>query len=174
MFTFEKELTFIDHFGIVYLWTLKKQTTPKNCRVASVMQPGKAFSRSSETLRTFMSATPKTAAAFSRQSSGSQRRAQPGALYPKFMDIGTLSYRRFGRWCDAGVFQALHEHFHDAGEVSAILVDSTTVRAHSCAAGAPPQKKAGKKRNAWVGAGAGSPRNSIFLSAMNVSPCVGL
>ena len=20
-------------------------------------------------------------------------------------------YRRFGRWCDAGVFQALHEHF---------------------------------------------------------------
>jgi transposase len=92
---------------------------------------------------------------------------------PKVYGHWNTIYRRFGRWCDAGVFQALHEHFHDAGEVSAILVDSTTVRAHSCAAGAP-KKKAGKKHNAWVGAGAGSPRNSILLSAMNVSPCVGL
>ncbi len=36
-------------------------------------------------------------------------------------------YRRFGRWCDAGVFEKLHEHFHDAGEISALLVDSTVV-----------------------------------------------
>ena len=49
-------------------------------------------------------------------------------------------YRRFGRWCDAGVFEAPHEHFHDAGEVSAILVNSTIVRAHSCAAGAPKKR----------------------------------
>ena len=26
-------------------------------------------------------------------------------------------YRRFSRWCDAGVFEALHEHFHDAGAI---------------------------------------------------------
>ena len=50
-------------------------------------------------------------------------------------------YRRYSRWCDAGVFEALHEHFHQAGELSAILVDSTTVRAHSCAAGAPKKKE---------------------------------
>ena len=120
-----------------------------------------------------MSATPKTAAAFSRQSSGSQRRGATWRALPKVYGHWNTIYRRFGRWCDAGVFQAGHEHFHDAGEVSTILVDSTTVRAHSCAAGAP-KKKAGKKRNAWVGAGAGSPRNSILLSAMNVSPRVGL
>jgi transposase len=59
---------------------------------------------------------------------------------PKVYGHWNTIYRRFGRWCDAGVFQALHEHFHDAGEVSAILVDSTTVRAHSCAAGAPKKK----------------------------------
>lgn len=40
-----------------------------------------------------------------------------------------------------GVFEALHEHFHDAGEVSALLVDSTIVRAHSCAAGAPRKRR---------------------------------
>ena len=50
-------------------------------------------------------------------------------------------YRRFGRWCDAGVFQALHEHFHDAGEISGILIDSTIVRAHSCAAGAEKKRR---------------------------------
>ena len=49
-------------------------------------------------------------------------------------------YRRFGRWCDAGVFEKLHEHFHEAGEISACLIDSTIVRAHSCAAGAPKKK----------------------------------
>ena len=50
-------------------------------------------------------------------------------------------YRRFGRWCDAGVFEALHKHFHEAGELSALLVDSTIVRAHSCAAGVSPKKR---------------------------------
>ena len=50
-------------------------------------------------------------------------------------------YRRFSRWCDAGVFQALHEHFHDAGDISGILIDSTIVRAHASAAGAPKKKE---------------------------------
>ena len=39
--------------------------------------------------------------------------------------------------CGAGVFEKLHEHFHDTDELSALLLDSTIVRAHSCAAGAP-------------------------------------
>ena len=50
-------------------------------------------------------------------------------------------YRRFGRWCDAGVFEALHEHFHDAGEISRLLVDSTMVRAHSCVAGTQKKRR---------------------------------
>ena len=32
---------------------------------------------------------------------------------------------RFRQWCDAGVFEKLHEHFHEAGELSALLIDST-------------------------------------------------
>lgn len=71
------------------------------------MQPGKAFSRSSEILRTFMSATPTTADAFSWQSSGSQRRAQPGALYPKPMDIGTLSIAGLA----AGAMPVFFKHY---------------------------------------------------------------
>ena len=56
---------------------------------------------------------------------------------PKAYGYWNTIYRRFGRWCDAGVFEKLHEYFHDAGEVSALLVDSTILRAHSSAAGAP-------------------------------------
>ena len=52
-------------------------------------------------------------------------------------------YQRFSRWCDAGVFESLQATFHTDVEISARLVDSTIVRAHACAAGAP-QKKADK------------------------------
>ncbi len=72
------------------------------------------------------------------------RIAKEGASWraiPKVYGYWNTIYRRFGRWCDAGVLQALHEHFHDAVEISAILIDSTMVRAHSCAAGAPPKKE---------------------------------
>ena len=54
-------------------------------------------------------------------------------------------YRRFGRWCDAGVFEKLHEHFHEAGELSALLVDATIVRAHASAAGAPKKKRRSRR-----------------------------
>ena len=39
---------------------------------------------------------------------------------PEVYGYWNTIYRRFGRWCDTGVFEALHEHFHDAGEISAI------------------------------------------------------
>ena len=81
-------------------------------------------------------------------------------------------YRRFGRWCDAGVFEALHEHFHDAGELSTILVDSTIVRAHSAAAGAP-KKKADKREQVSDAPEADSPRNFICPSAITGCPCGG-
>ena len=59
---------------------------------------------------------------------------------PEVYGYWNTIYRRFGRWCDAGVFEQLHEHFHAAGELSALLIDSTIVRAHSSAAGAPKKK----------------------------------
>ena len=53
--------------------------------------------------------------------------AKEGATWralPKVCNWNAI-YRRFSRWCDVGVFQALHEHFHDAGDISGILIDST-------------------------------------------------
>ena len=91
---------------------------------------------------------------------------------PKVYGYWNTIYRRLSRWCDAGVFEALHEHFHDAGELSALLVDSTIVRAHSCAAGAP-KKKGDKTEQVSDAPEADSPRNFICPSVMTGSPCGG-
>ncbi len=72
---------------------------------------------------------------------------------PKVYGYWNTIYRRFGRWCESGIFQV-----HDASEISTILVDSTIVRAHSCSAGAP-KKKEDKKHKHLVGAEADLPRN---------------
>ena len=77
---------------------------------------------------------------------------------PKVYGYWNTIYRRFSGWCDAGVFEALHDHFHDASEVAAILIDSTLVRAHSCAAGAPKKKEV-KRHNLSDAVIAGSRRN---------------
>lgn len=46
-------------------------------------------------------------------------------------------FKRFGRWSDKGVWQGAHEHFIEDPDMEWLLLDSTVVRAHPCAAGAP-------------------------------------
>jgi transposase len=53
-------------------------------------------------------------------------------------------YKRFARWCDHGVWEAMHLHFVNEPDMENLLLDSTIIRAHSCAAGAP-QKTADRK-----------------------------
>ncbi len=81
---------------------------------------------------------------------------------PEVYGYWNTIYRRFGRWCDAKVFEKLHEHFHEAGEISALLVDSSIVRAHSCAAGAP--KKNGGQEMEALGRSVGG-----FTTKLNVA-----
>ena len=45
-------------------------------------------------------------------------------------------YKRFSRWCDNDVFESMHIHFANDPDMENILLDSTIVRAHPCAAGA--------------------------------------
>ena len=80
---------------------------------------------------------------------------------PKVYGYWNAIYRRFGRWCDAGVFEKLHDHFHEAGDLSALLMDSTIVRAHTSAAGAP-QKTVVSHQKPSVGVKVALPRNSML------------
>ena len=49
-------------------------------------------------------------------------------------------YRRFARWSDAGVWEEMHAHFAQDPDMEEVLIDSTVVRAHPCAAGAPKEQ----------------------------------
>ena len=61
---------------------------------------------------------------------------------------------------DRGIWELLHQHLADDPDMEYLIIDSTVVRAHPCAAGAPSKKEA-KQPRPWDGAAAGSaPRST--------------
>ncbi len=52
-------------------------------------------------------------------------------------------YKRYSRWCEAGVWQRLLEQVSHAPDLEHLLLDSTIVRAHPSAAGAQKKRSPG-------------------------------
>ena len=53
-------------------------------------------------------------------------------------------FKRFDRWGKKGIWKDLHTYLSNDPDLESVMVDSTVVRAHACAAGAackPGQKK---------------------------------
>jgi transposase len=48
-------------------------------------------------------------------------------------------YKRFNRWCKKGTWQRVFEALQDP-DLEWLIIDSTVVRAHPCAAGAPKKR----------------------------------
>ena len=69
-------------------------------------------------------------------------------------------YKRFARWCDNGIWEKMHLHFADDPDMENIIIDSTIVRAHPCAAGAP-KKTVAKMPKPWGEVAAGSVPKSM-------------
>ena len=63
-------------------------------------------------------------------------------LHPGFGPWNTV-FRRFSRWADKGVWQILFAKLCEDADFEEVFLDSTIVRAHQHAAGAP--KKTGNK-----------------------------
>ena len=69
-------------------------------------------------------------------------------------------YKRFARWSDHKVLEDMHQHFTNDPDMENVLLDSTIVRAHPCAAGALKKMEDRQPRH-WDAAGEGSAQKSM-------------
>jgi len=91
------------------------------------------------------------------------RTGAPWRDLPERFGNWNSAWRRFDRWARKGVWIAVFEVLQDS-DVEWLILDSTVIRAHPCAAGAQKKRTAPEARqiNSWAAAEAGSePRSTL-------------
>lgn len=88
------------------------------------------------------------------------RTGTPWRDLPNCFGAWDAVYNRFRRWENRGIWRGLFERLPgaDLETVQVLLIDSTSIRAHPHAAGAP-RKKGAPRRRVWAAAAVASRRN---------------
>jgi|SRR6516162_8338178 transposase len=100
--------------------------------------------------------------------------ARTGAAWadlPERLGNANSQWRRFDRWAAAGRWDPILAALRDP-DLDLLILDSTAVRAHPCAAGAQKSGTAPAARPSrrWAAAGAGSARRSTAASTGSATP----
>lgn len=69
------------------------------------------------------------------------RTGSPWRDLPEELGAWNSTYKRFARWSDAGVWQGVFAELCKDADFEEIFIDSTIVRAHQHAAGAPKKRR---------------------------------
>jgi len=94
------------------------------------------------------------------------RTGAPWRDLPSELGEWSTVFKRFGRWSDKGVWQGLHEHFIEDPDMEWLLLDSTVVRAHPCAAGAPKVEGAPAEQGLGRSVGGFSTKIHVAVDAL--------
>lgn len=96
------------------------------------------------------------------------RTGAPWRDLPEMLGNWNSVHKQFRRWCLSGVWDVLLQALADSGGDADVLqmIDSTTVRAHRCAAG----EKGGRRTRHLAARAAGSPPRSTSVATRKALP----
>ncbi len=105
---------------------------------------------------------PRTTASSSTPSCGGPKPASPGAPAQRFGNWNSV-WKRFDRWARKGTWRLLFEALQDP-DLEWLILDSTVIRAHPCAAGPKKSDGAGGQDEQALGRSRGGFRTKVHVA----------